>query len=272
MIRLLLTRRWLSSLGLALVFLTACVFLGRWQWGRYVEAADAAAAVERNYQATPTPLDEALAPGSSFAPELAWTRVVVVGRYDQAGQLLVRNRPQDVVYGYEVVVPLLLPSGGAILVDRGWVRNAERADVLPSVEAAPKGMVTVTGWLRPGEVDLERDLPQGQLASINLQTASRLTGHSMRDAYLLLEGERTAEGAVPPRPQALKPPETGTGPHFAYALQWWLASPVGLIVVWVFARREWREGQGHQPPSPTGRPGPVAARPKKVRIWDEEDE
>ncbi|HYO85990.1 MAG TPA: SURF1 family protein [Dermatophilaceae bacterium] len=270
MIRLLLTRRWLAALALALGFFLTCVYLGRWQWARYEGAASRAGAVETNYQAPPQSLDGVPQPGATLTEERVWTRVQVAGQYDPAAQLMVRNRPQDVVYGFEVLVPLLLPDGTGLLVNRGWIKNAERADVLPAPPPAPSGPVTVTGWLRPGEPDLERDLPAGQLASIDLSEASRQIGRPLRGAYLLLDREEVPDGSTPARPQPLRPPETGTGPHLAYAFQWWLASLVGFVLVGVSARREWRESAA-APQGSDLRPRP-APRPRKVRIWDEEDE
>ena len=52
-------------------------------------------------------------------------------------------------------------------------------------------------------------------------------------------------------------------------MQWWLAVPVGFVLVFVGARREWREGQLEDDVA-AGRP-PVPVRARKVRIWDEED-
>ena len=46
-----------------------------------------------------------------------------------------------------------------VTVDRGWVPNAERADILPQVPPAPLGHVRVTGWLRPGEATVNDALP-----------------------------------------------------------------------------------------------------------------
>ena len=56
MISRLLTRRWLTFLALATVFAVACVFLGRWQWGRYEEKSAKAHAVTANYERSPVPL------------------------------------------------------------------------------------------------------------------------------------------------------------------------------------------------------------------------
>lgn len=268
MVGTLLTRRWLTALVVAALFATACVFLGRWQWSRYAYKAERAHQVEQYYAAAPVPLTQVM-PGadSPLPPDQTWRRVEARGTYSPADQLMVRNRPQNVVYGYEVLVPLHLQDGSTILVDRGWVQNAERADILPSVPTAPSGPVTVTGWLRPGEDALNRGLPHGQLGSIDLPEAQRQLSTPLRPAYLVLESEDDRSGAAPARPQALMAPDTGTGPHFAYALQWWLAAPVGFILVFVYARREWLESTGQAERIRAGK----AAKPKKVRIWDEED-
>lgn len=267
--RVLLTRKWLIALLVAALFCVACIFLGRWQFGRYVERRDHADLVNAYYQAEPVPLDEVLPSGSAPLPDdQVWHRVEVTGTYSPGDRLMVRNRPQNVTYGYEVL-DVLRPAGGdPILVDRGWVRNAERADVLPDVAPAPSGTVRVVGWLRQGEGSLDRSLPRGQLASIDVAEAAEETGARLRPAYLLLDSERTADGGTPERPQPLIPPKTDTGPHFAYALQWWGAAPVGFVLVFVYARREYLDSLGEDDPR-SRRQQP--ARPKKVRIWDEED-
>lgn len=271
-IRTLLTRRWLAALAVAALFASACVLLGRWQYGRHEGKAARAHHVQTHYFATPVPLGQVLPdPGSQLPPEEHWRRVTMTGTYSPDEQLWVRNRPQNVVYGYEVLVPLRLPDGSTILVDRGWVRNAERADILPAVPPAPTGPVQVTGWLRPGEVAVNSDLPARQLGSIDLRQAGRELGAPVRPAYVVLESEALAEsdgsGSAPARPTPLLPPDTDTGPHFAYALQWWLAAPLGFVLVGVYARREWMDATGET----ARRKAAAATRPKKTRIWDEED-
>ena len=49
--------------------------------------------------------------------------------------LLVRNRPFEGTYGYEVLVPFIDASGATVLVDRGWVQNADTAQTLPTCAA-----------------------------------------------------------------------------------------------------------------------------------------
>lgn len=277
MLRLALTPRWLGFFALAAVFAVTCVFLGRWQWSRYVDRSSTADLVSRHYTAPPIALDRVLPARTPLDPSEEWRRVTATGRY-LGETLFVRNRPQNVVYGYEVLAPLLLGDGSVLVVDRGWVRNAERADILPRVPAAPGGDVTVTGWLRSPEPSLGKNLPAGQLASIDLEEVASDLNIPTRSAYLVLDREQVAgQSGTPPRPEPLLPPDTGTGPHFAYALQWWLAAPVGAVVAVVYLRREARDqavlARGGLPGGP-GAPAHPARPPKvkKKRIWDEEDE
>ncbi|HYN28395.1 MAG TPA: SURF1 family protein [Dermatophilaceae bacterium] len=262
MLRRLFTRRWLGALAVTVVFAVVSFYLGQWQWGRYEAKAARNDRLDAHYAADPVPLGTVLT-SSPLPRSRDWTSVEAVGTYRPQDQLYVRNRPNAGVYGYEVLVPLDLTGGtGTVLVNRGWVVNSGRgADVLPPVPAAPPGEVTVTGWVRPGEASLGRDLPDGQLPSMNLAEASAAIGTPVLGGYVLLESERTADGGTAARPTALEPPDRSLGPHQAYAFQWWLAAmPAGFVLIWLGIRRELREE------------GAIRPKAKKHRIWDDEDE
>lgn len=274
MLRLLLTRRWLGYLALGVVFAVITVLLGNWQYSRHQEKVAARDLVEAHYDAPPVPLEEVLSPdGAPLAGPDEWTRVSVTGRYAVDQQLFVRNRPLNKTYGYEIVVPLET-SLGTLPVDRGWAPNADDAATLPAVPPAPEAEVEVTGWLRPGEADLGRDMPADQLASIDLGGAAQRWERPVLGAYLVLQEEQYADGSGGdiPRPTPLAAPRTDLGSHFAYSLQWWMSSPVLLVLVVVMARREWREQQPSAPAGGSDASGSSRKpKPKKVRIWDEED-
>lgn len=255
MLRRALTPRWLGWFVLALLVSLACVWLGQWQWGKYEDRSARAERIETHYEATPVPATEVLTPSPAAVGD-EWRRVRARGVYLRDEQLLVRNRPLDGTYGYEVLVPLRLEDGDVLLVDRGWVPNsAKGADVEPEVPPAPTGPVTVTGWVRLGESSLGRDLPEGQLASVNLAEAGQQVDGPLLGAYVSLQSEDPSS----PRPEPLEVPDTGTGPHLAYAIQWWLAIPALWIFVVKALRREDLSASGQAP------------RARKVRIWDEED-
>jgi cytochrome oxidase assembly protein ShyY1 len=250
----------LGGLLLALAFAAACVLLGRWQWGRYEDRRVQADAVTSHYAADPVPL-ASVTTRIPLSEEDQWLRVTTPGWYATGEQLLVRNRALDGRPGLEVLVPFDFGgglTGTRMFVDRGWVANADAAADLPSIPAAPSGEVTIEGWLRSGEPDLGKDLPAGQLASIDLATAANQAGGGqVLDAYLVLGSEQPRG----PRPQPLAAPDTDLGPHQAYAFQWWLTSVFGFVLLGYrlrLAAAERRETS-------------AAPRPRKVRIWDEED-
>ena len=274
MLRVVISRRWLAALAVAALFAVACVFLGRWQWERHDDKAARAQRINSHYFASPVPLSRAMpGPDANLPRAKEWTLVTATGRYADQSLMLVRNRPNNGVFGYEVVVPLELADGASLLVDRGWIPNGKSAAVPSAVPPTPAGDITVTGWLRVGEPSLGRQTPTGQLASINLAEARAQTGASLYGAYLIQRAEAGSPGQLIVRPRALEKPDTGEGPHLAYALQWWLSAPVGFALVLVGARREHLESS-----VPTmSAPGRSAAPPrppkaKKTRIWDEEDE
>jgi cytochrome oxidase assembly protein ShyY1 len=262
-VKVLTSRRWLGAFGVALAFAVAAYFLGQWQWHRYEAKAARADRIHAHYDAKPRPVADVLGTGAMPLSE-EWTRVTMQGRYAADETLLVRNRPYQGTYGYEVLVPFLDSSGATVLVDRGWVMNAKNAETLPDVVPAPRGTVTVTGWLRRSEPSLGKTPPAGQVASINLDEVSRLVGTQLLGGYVVLGVERLPDGTAPERPTALEPPDTDLGPHQAYAFQWWFAMVAGFVLVWFGARREYLEGE--DAPERTG-----SVRPRKVRIWDEED-
>ena len=78
----------------------------------------------------------------------------------------------------------------------------------------------------------------------------------MLDAYLVLGSEQPS-GPGPHRSR----PDTDLGPHQAYAFQWWLTSLFGFVLSYRSASttQTRREATSTVP------------KPKKVRIWDEED-
>jgi cytochrome oxidase assembly protein ShyY1 len=260
-LRLWFSRRWLVATLVAVLFGIACFFLGRWQWTRHVEQRTKVTAIEANYDAAPVPLEVAL--DAPLTPERQWTRVTLSGTYAVGADLLARNRPLEKTLGYEVLTPFTDGvAGRMVLVDRGWLPSGGSATAAPQAVAPPSGPVEVTGWLRSGEVPLGRDLPEGQLASINIGDARlQRPGLDPVDLYVVLGQQVPASPASHRTPLALPRPDEGLGPHQAYAFQWWLTMPGGLVFVWWAMRRELSLG------GPAGQP----ARPKKVRIWDEED-
>jgi cytochrome oxidase assembly protein ShyY1 len=264
--------KWLGGLVLATLFAVACFALGQWQWSRYEAKAERNATLDRNYRADPQPFQAAVDEGG-IRPGADWSRVELRGVYDEQ-HVFVRNRPNEGVYGYEVLGVLRDDRGGLVAVDRGWVRNSpESAAVLPEVPPPPPGEVTVVGWVRPYERSLGRDLPEGQVASIARDDLEALVSGDLPGAYVRVDVETDASGRqVDSGLRALEPPDRSLGPHQAYAIQWWLTMALGYAFVILGVRRELREEEG--PSADTMRDpgdGSASQRPVKVSRWDEDD-
>ncbi|WP_138413701.1 SURF1 family protein [Sinomonas gamaensis] len=236
MYRFLFSRRWLTYLGLAILFAVACVLLSRWQMSRLAEAQAVIDLVNRNYDAAPVPFRDASQQFEHLASGHEWEQVSLRGSYQVADSRVVRNRPLNGQPGYEVVVPFKLDSGQTVVVDRGWLPIGSQEQGRPdSVPAPPSGEVSVVVRLRPSEPALDRGAPSGQLASIDLPTyAGQLKYPVLTGSYGLMASETPAAATTPtplPKPQ----PDDGT--HLSYALQW-LAFGVLMFIGFGYAARQ----------------------------------
>jgi cytochrome oxidase assembly protein ShyY1 len=236
MYRFLFSSKWLGYLLLAAVFATGCVLLGRWQMDRRAETLAEINRVTSNYSAAPLAFADAADQFSALDADKEWTQVELKGRYDVAGERVVRNRPLNGQPGYEVVVPFKLDTGQAVVVDRGWLPIGNNTPGRPdSVPAPPSGEVTVIVRLKPGEPALQRGAPEGQLASIDLPAYAAQLGYPvLTGAYGQLASETPAAATTPsPFPK----PSVDEGTHLSYSLQWF-AFGVLMFVGFGYAARQ----------------------------------
>jgi cytochrome oxidase assembly protein ShyY1 len=237
--RFLLSPRWLRLIAAALVVAAGCVALGFWQLDRFHQKQARSDLVHENVAAEPVPADELLGDGRALPAAEEWRRVEAHGRYDEAHELLVRNRPLEGSTGYYVLTPLVTDDGPALLVNRGWVPIGATARTRPEVPAAPPGEVTVIVRARPSEPSDHKAVPLvGQVRRIDVPAIAATLPYDVYGGYGELVEQRPAAAASP---TVLPEPEPGLGPHLAYAFQWWLFAVIALVGVAVLARREARE-------------------------------
>ena len=167
--RFLLTPRWIGFFLAVLALAVVCVLMGDWQWHKREVRQAANAQVERHLAADPVPLDDAAPATERVRQEQEWTQVRVEGRYDPTSQVTVKFRTRDGRPGADVVTPLLLDDGTAVLVDRGWVGTANTSAAPDDVPPPPTGQVELEGWLRPdSRAGQEAVAPvEGQVRSIS---------------------------------------------------------------------------------------------------------
>jgi cytochrome oxidase assembly protein ShyY1 len=235
--------RWSVYAAIAVAFAVVCVTLSNWQFSRNDARAEQLALAERNYDASPIPLGEAVSPADVFDGEREWHPVQVTGNYVADEQLVVRNRPHGGTSAFEVLVPFATDEGRILIVNRGWVPPAESGDGTAEIAAPPAGEVTITVRLRPGEAlpTSGRSAPDGQVPTIALPLIAETTGaDTITSAYGVLD---TEDPAPAERPQPLDAPSVDPGPFLSYAIQWILFAIMGFVFIGYIIRTEIRHAR-----------------------------
>lgn len=241
---------WVLSALLVAAF-TVLVALGTWQLSRHREKQE----IETTFDARTAadPLD--IAAARALPPEqLEFRRVRLTGRWDHARTMTVTNRIRFGVRGEEVVIPLLVEGGPAVLVNRGWYPLTRREPVLAALAAEERGVVD----------GLARYLPSGSARRAAAGAWTRVHVASMAESlpypvepWSVVAGDRIEGNPLAP-PEGL--PVTGwlsyenTIPHLGYALTWWgIAAALVVTSALRLGLRRNREQPSVDPPASRGR-------------------
>jgi cytochrome oxidase assembly protein ShyY1 len=173
-----------------------------------------------------------------------WRPAGARGTYLPDEQVLIVNRSQGGVAGMNVLTPLLLDDGRAIIVNRGFIA----LNGTPPV--APSGEVKVVGLLRSTE---GRTTGQAREASGELTEFFRLDIARLQEQIEpeLLNVALVAEVSEPADSTTLLPvssPELSEGSHLSYAIQW-LIFATAVIVGWILAVRKSISNRARSAPS-----------------------
>ncbi|MEV4480346.1 SURF1 family cytochrome oxidase biogenesis protein [Micromonospora coxensis] len=264
MYRFLLTPRWLGILALTLVAAGVMVLLGNWQLARYEERTAVNERIDAGSGGTPAPLrDRVPAPtggagttGPAPAEEAEWSRVTATGRYDASNVILVRGRTVDRTVGFEVLAPLVLADGSALLVDRGWIPPAPGGGALtvPEVPALPTGEVTVVGRVHPtesGGSGVGRRDGRLETRRVTVDKLARELPYPVHGAYLLLDEQTPAND---PAFRAVPIGHANNWQNLGYVVQWWIFAAMTLVGYGWVARREAHRAAGlDKPKAPVDR-------------------
>jgi cytochrome oxidase assembly protein ShyY1 len=235
--------RWALLIIFVAVLGVVFVNLGEWQLDRLAQRKERNATTIINEQKPVQPYEQVFTRPVTDADQ--WQRVEARGTFDAQHQFVVRYRSNGDADGYEVVTPLRTATG-AVLVDRGFI-PLQRGTQIPSVAPAPPtGEVTVVGHVRRDEKGRRAaTTPVGnQMRLINSQAVAATLPYPIATGYIgLLTVQPEQQGGFLP----IKLPELSEGPHFWYALQWFMFTAVAAAGIVVFirgdlrARREERE-------------------------------
>ena len=221
----LLRPRWVAGHLLVLVLSATFVALGFWQLARNHHKQSLVRAARAAYAAP--------APDITRAPVVApGGRVQLSGRYDPAHSVLLRNRVHNGKDGNDVLTPLLLEQGAAVIVDRGWVAPVDDGRT-PITPVTPTGPVVVRGILHTSSTLSAQDTVTssgGQLALPRVDTG-RINLLDL--SYQLLPRWIEAQSQTPPpgpgAPALPQPPPPDQVNHMQYAIQWFSFAAISVI-------------------------------------------
>ena len=220
-------RRDRVGLVVALLVAALCVRLGVWQLDRLHERRQRNALVLAARARPPLAVDASL-PADSARDR----RLVARGVYDYAHERLWNGRSYEGVPGVDLVTPLRLAGGAAVLVDRGWAPSPDAFLVdQPAYREGDSAVVLGLGMLAP-------------------RARGDVNPAALRDSvpYRLLPFviQQLPPATVPYRP--LPPglirwpsPELSDGPHLSYAIQWFSFAVIIVVGSLALARKRGAE-------------------------------
>jgi len=235
--------RWALLIIFVAVLGIVFVNLGEWQLDRLAQRRERNATTIANEQKPIRPYEEIFTRTITDADQ--WQRVEARGTFDPDHQFVVRYRNNGDAEGYEIVTPLHTATG-TVLVDRGFIPRVHGAQIPSTAPAPPAGEVTLVGHVRRSEKGRRAATTpvNNQMRLINSDAIAATLPYPISSGYI---GLLTVQPEQPGGFQPIQLPELSEGPHFWYAVQWFMFAAVGVAGIVVFirgdlrARREERE-------------------------------
>ncbi len=213
---------------LAVALLALCITAGFWQYERGMERRGENALLQKNINLPaidfPTQSTGTTQPTRSLE-ELQWRKFLITGSFIPENEILLRNRYYNDQYGYAVATLFRLADGRKVWIDRGWVKAGASATEPPIIAAIPVGNVNLLVRFRSD--NLEAKIAGSFFATgKNRDLLSRWNSEAKVDSeefyFDLIGGD-----FLPDVASVFAPP--GSGPHIAYAIQWWFFAALVLF-------------------------------------------
>ena len=222
---LLFQRRWMAGHLLALFMAVLFVGLGVWQFARNNHKHELVRREEAAY-AKPAPDITTVRPGTSDN-----TRAQASGTFDGAHEAVLRNQVRNDNVGVDILTPLRLADGTAVLVDRGWVRASAAGGVTtdppPTGPAIVHGLVQDSSTLGPN--DTVDHLPDGRLGVpiIDIAAIGKTMPYKLQPVWI--EAQAISPEPTANAPSLPKPPPPDPVNHMEYAIEWFAFALIPIV-------------------------------------------
>jgi surfeit locus 1 family protein len=238
----LFNRRWWWTTLLVIAAVGVMARLGIWQLDRLAQRRAFNARVKE--QIAQPPLDLSSETLDADLPYMEYRAVTVVGTYDQADEVALRNQVWQDRPGVHLLTPLVISGiNEAVLVDRGWI-PAEDAAPEKRAKYAEPGIVMVRGAIRqarakPDFGPADRPLAPGEKrldvwSNINVERIGQQVSYPLLPIYIQ-QAPDPAWTSLPYRSQPKL--DLTEGPHFGYALQWFTFAAILAVGYPFYVRR-----------------------------------
>lgn len=219
--------RWIASHVFALVMIATFIGLGFWQLQRLDERRDLNEAITSRSELAAVDVRELR---DEDPGDAEYRRVTATGTWLLDDQVRVTNQSLDGLPGDWVVIPLELDDGTVVAVNRGFVPRSRVAEVDAYAPAASTARVegllfeSVGGGRFATGDDVERAGPA--ISRLDLDAIGERQGLDLGALYVQADAESPApDDLIQPVP----PPDLGEGPHFSYAIQWFLFAAMTAV-------------------------------------------
>lgn len=214
--------------GITLVLAGIFSRLGIWQLSRLRERRAYNRTVEAARMLPPVSLDSGVV--LPAAESLAFRRVSVTGRYDNAGEVVLRGQSEKGVAGVRLVTPLRIQGRDTVvLVQRGFVPSPD-ATTVDQAAWRDTGVVRVAGVvsaLPDSDAAADRRELKGGTTwrRVDLRAVRQQAGAPVLPILIL----QTPDSSLPATPRRDDPPALDDGPHLSYAIQWFAFTITALV-------------------------------------------
>lgn len=230
--------RLVPAVSAALAF-ALLIGLGTWQLERLTWKTALLRTIAERMSVQPTPLL-----GPPFAV-MEYERVRAQGHFLHDRELHLLARSEKGELGYDILTPLVLNGGGAVLVNRGFVPT-ERRSPATRREGEEQGNVAVTGIIRiPRKPTLAWLLPdnkpdQNLWIWIDLPAMAATAGVHLLAPFVIDADATPNPGGLPVGGQMrLDIPND----HLQYAITWYALAAVLAVMFVLYHRRLAKEGK-----------------------------
>lgn len=221
------SRKWLLPSLFVIISMLTMIRLGIWQLDRLQERRQANAVLMQTLQTEPLTLTADMALPDEIA-SLKDRAVVATGQFDLEQQVVLLVQSWNGRAGVHLITPFLLDEQTAVIVNRGWVPQADYEDGnLAQYDLV--GPTQLDGYVvlsqpfsRYGDAEAQPTGPQTELYRIDVDQLQEQLPYRLLPFVVW---QNPAANQSPPFRTAVEI-DLSEGPHLSYSIQWFFFTTI----------------------------------------------